>query len=209
MADYDTIVARVIDETLKFAQDSTLRPVKQTKGITIHAGNIEGIPETLFRATGEIDASPERVVLFVRPGPDTMRAKWDSSSKSMSLVQQVSDTVSIIRTITHSAMMGLISARDFVDLSVLRKLDGTDDWICAAQSVEHPDTPHEHGLVRGHNYPCGFWIQSIDGGKRTRFTYVLHTSLRGSLSTSLVESALPGAQISFFEEVKKALTKYP
>ncbi len=60
----------------------------------------------------------------------------------------------VARSATHSAAMGLISSRDFVDLIMIKRYD---DGIVTtnSKSIQRKDCPPKEGFVRGTNYNGG------------------------------------------------------
>ncbi len=61
----------------------------------------------------------------------------------------------VVRTVTPSAAMGLISAREFIDLMMFRHEEDGESAVTAGISIEYPGYPITADLVRGKNFPCG------------------------------------------------------
>ncbi|MGH0135423.1 UNVERIFIED_CONTAM: hypothetical protein FKN15_015330 [Acipenser sinensis] len=91
-----------------------------------------------YKGEGIINGSPEKVWMCLKPVPDGLRVKWDNNVKKFELIQSIDDVqelfvfsthvqeVSVCRTVTPSAAMGIISPRDFVDVVLVKRYeDGT------------------------------------------------------------------------------------
>lgn len=159
---------------------------------------------TLYRVEGEVDADPEQVFFFIDPTPSGPRSKWDKAIKELQVIDTVDTNLTVVRTITHSAFGGLISARDFTDLVVNEK---TDEYLAtSAEAIQHPGCLPQSEFVRGRNYPCSITCNRVPGDpKKTRIVSYIQTDLGGMLPKALVESALPSNQVDFFSALRKAL----
>lgn len=158
----------------------------------------------LYRVEGEINADPELVFSFVDPSPSGPRSKWDKAIKELQTVEKVDSNISIVRTITHSAFGGLISARDFTDLVVNEK---TNEYLATnAEGIQHNECVPQTEFVRGRNYPCAIICYRVPGeSNKTKVVSYIQTDLGGMLPKSLVENALPSNQVDFFSALRKAL----
>jgi len=158
----------------------------------------------LYRVEGEVNAEPSLVFSYIDPNPNGSRSKWDKAIKELQVVETIDSEVSVVRTITHSAFGGLISARDFTDLVINEK---TDDYLSTnAEGVQHPGCLPASEFVRGKNYPCAIICFRIPGEpKKTKVVSYIQTDLGGMLPKSLVENALPSNQVDFFSALRKAL----
>ncbi|XP_013394480.1 stAR-related lipid transfer protein 5-like [Lingula anatina] len=135
--------------------------VKKGKDVTVYCRSSTEFQGNIYKAEGTVDAKPEKVFEYVEPKPDGLRPKWDKAIKAVDTIEKIEEGLSVMRTCTHSAAMGLISPRDFLDLCLTVK---NENSICTvAGSIEHPDCPVEPKYVRGTNHPCGICCFRIDG----------------------------------------------
>ncbi|KAM9093026.1 stAR-related lipid transfer protein 5 isoform 1-T1 [Megaptera novaeangliae] len=83
-------------------------------------------PGNLYRGEGIVNGTPEQVWDCVKPLAGTLRDKWDENVNSFEIIESITDTQCVSRTTTPSAVMKLISPRDFVDLVLVKTYeDGT------------------------------------------------------------------------------------
>ncbi|NXJ04659.1 STAR5 protein, partial [Odontophorus gujanensis] len=162
------------------------------------AGNV-------YRAEGTVPAHPLHVWECIKPVAGGLRTKWDQSVKDFEVVEAVSDTVSVCRTTTPSALMKVISPREFVDVVLIRQFeDGT--MLSAATNVEHPLCPPQPNFVRGYNYPCGCFCIPLPGEPdRTQLLSFFQTDIGGYLPQTVVDSFIPASIAGFYSNLTKAV----
>ncbi|XP_078800969.1 stAR-related lipid transfer protein 5 [Oryzias latipes] len=161
-------------------------------------------PGKLYKGEGLISASPDRVWECLKPEPDGLRVKWDANVKKFQLLEEMSQDVSVCRTVTPSAAMGIIAPRDFVDVIAVRRYeDGT--FSSNATNVVHPSCPPQPGFVRGFNHPCGCFCVPVAGEpNRTQVLSFFQTDLGGLLPRSVVDSFFPSSMMDFYGNLTKA-----
>ncbi|XP_066094460.1 stAR-related lipid transfer protein 5 isoform X2 [Saccopteryx bilineata] len=118
-------------------------------------------------------------------------------------------TLCVTRTATPSAVMNLISPRDFVDLVLVKTYkDGTISSNAA--HLEHPSYPPQPGYVRGRNHPCGCFCEPVLGEpNKTRVVTFFQTDLSGLLPQSVVDAFFPRSMAGFYANLQKALRRTP
>uniref|UniRef100_A0A7M4FH03 StAR related lipid transfer domain containing 5 n=1 Tax=Crocodylus porosus TaxID=8502 RepID=A0A7M4FH03_CROPO len=112
-------------------------------------------------------------------------------------------TVSICRTTTPSALMRLISPRDFVDVVLTKQYeDGT--LASTATNIEHVLCPPQPSYVRGFNYPCGCFCIPVPGEPdKTQLLSFFQTDLGGYLPQTVVDSFFPSSMVGFYSSLTK------
>ncbi|KAJ8304894.1 hypothetical protein KUTeg_018477 [Tegillarca granosa] len=194
--------------------EDSWKPVKEGKNFKI-----------LYRKSSEFDGY---IVVFdyVEPLPDGQRLKWDKTMKSIEILKQIDSDLRINRACTHSAAMGLISPRDFVDLIQIKE---TDEYISTnavsvdnekpednshvrgwnyhtAVSIECDEFPPEKKFVRGWNYCCGIVVFKISNDpNKCKLVSLIQPDIKGMLPKSLVDSTIPSSMTDFFTQLTKAL----
>ncbi|RXM92406.1 StAR-related lipid transfer protein 5 [Acipenser ruthenus] len=123
--DYRHIANTVADNLLNYSKDeSGWKMCKKTNAILACFPLSPLHPR--YKGEGIINGSPEKVWTCLKPVPDGLRVKWDNNVKKFELIQSIDDEVSVCRTVTPSAAMGIISPRDFVDVVLVKRYeDGT------------------------------------------------------------------------------------
>ncbi|KAH9518337.1 StAR- lipid transfer protein 5 [Bulinus truncatus] len=147
----------------------------------------------LYRGHAEYNCSKEVLFKYLDPlNEESLRTKWDKDIRKVNLLKQVNPDITIIRSLTNSAAMGLISPRDFVDIILTIK---TDDCISTnGRSIEYDECPHDKDYVRGWNYPCGMMCINIpEKPGSTRLMTFIQPDIKGSIPKTLMDSALPAS----------------
>ncbi|XP_068415025.1 stAR-related lipid transfer protein 5 isoform X2 [Eschrichtius robustus] len=117
-------------------------------------------------------------------------------------------TQCVSRTTTPSAVMKLISPRDFVDLVLVKTYE--DGTISSnATSVEYLLCPPKPGYVRGFNHPCGCFCGPLPGEPdKTSLVTFFQTDLSGYLPQGVVDSFFPRSMAGFYANLQKAVKKF-
>uniref|UniRef100_A0A3P9QG38 StAR related lipid transfer domain containing 5 n=1 Tax=Poecilia reticulata TaxID=8081 RepID=A0A3P9QG38_POERE len=128
-----------------------------------------------------------------------------SVCESISLSSIFVQDISICRTVTPSAAMGIIAPRDFVDVILVKQYE--DGSISSnATNVIHPSCPPHPGYVRGFNHACGCICIPISGEPRkTEVSSFFQTDLGGLLPRSVVDSFFPSSMTEFYSNLAKAV----
>lgn len=184
--------------------DDGWKQAKKSDEVTVWGKSSPHWNGMLYRAESVLPADPETVFRYIDPLPGSVREKWDKAIKELQIVERMGDDLKLLRTITHSAFGGIISSRDFTDLSLTVK---TDEFIATmSQGVDHPDCPSSSDYVRGINYPCALICFKIpDNPNQTRLITYNQSDLGGMLPKAIVETALPSNMMNFFTCVKTAM----
>ncbi|XP_052795322.1 stAR-related lipid transfer protein 5-like isoform X1 [Mya arenaria] len=199
-------VAKILQDYYKDKDGWTLS--KKTKdGASISYRHSKEFDGYLYKGECMFDAPPATVFRYVDPLPDSAREKWDSNMKKIETLEWLQkDKLRINRACTASAMMGLISPRDFVDLILNKE---TDSYLSTnAVSIRYSKCAEEKKYVRGWNYPCGLICEKVEGEpNKTKLVSLIQPDIGGMLPRTMVDSAIPSSMTSFFSELKEALKK--
>ncbi|KAM9093027.1 stAR-related lipid transfer protein 5 isoform 2-T2 [Megaptera novaeangliae] len=165
-------------------------------------------PGNLYRGEGIVNGTPEQVWDCVKPLAGTLRDKWDENVNSFEIIESITDTQCVSRTTTPSAVMKLISPRDFVDLVLVKTYE--DGTISSnATSVEYLLCPPKPGYVRGFNHPCGCFCGPLPGEPdKTSLVTFFQTDLSGYLPQGVVDSFFPRSMAGFYANLQKAVKKF-
>ncbi|XP_059976691.1 stAR-related lipid transfer protein 5 isoform X2 [Lagenorhynchus albirostris] len=153
----------VAEKMLQYRRDeSGWKICREGNGVSVSWRPSVEFPGNLYRGEGIVNGTPEQVWDCVKPLAGTLRDKWDENVNSFEIIESITDTQCVSRTTTPSAVMKLISPRDFVDLVLVKTYE--DGTISSnATSVEHLLCPPKPGYVRGFNHPCGCFCGPLPG----------------------------------------------
>ncbi|XP_007943285.1 stAR-related lipid transfer protein 5 [Orycteropus afer afer] len=199
----------VAEKLLLYRRDTTgWKICREDNGVSVSWRPSVEFPGNLYRGEGIVCGSPEKVWDCVKPVTGGLREKWDENVSHFEIIENITDTLCVSRTSTPSAVMKIISPRDFVDLVLVRKYE--DGTISAnATNVEHPLCPPKPGYVRGFNYPCGSFCEPVPGEpNKTHMVTFFHTDLSGYLPQTVVDSFFPRSMARFYVNLQKAVEKF-
>ncbi|KAG7327396.1 hypothetical protein KOW79_009002 [Hemibagrus wyckioides] len=204
--DYEEKANSVADRLLSYRKDeSGWKICKKTNDVVVYWRPSSEFPGNVYKGEGIVNGSPQKVWECLKPDPNGLRLKWDNNVKKFELLEQVSTDITVCRTVTPSAAMGVISPRDFVDVILVKQYeDGT--ITSNATHVSHPTCPPQPGYVRGFNHPCGCICVPVPGeAGKTQLISFFQTDLGGLLPRSVVDSFFPGNMTEFYTNLTKAV----
>ncbi|XP_022100820.1 stAR-related lipid transfer protein 5-like isoform X2 [Acanthaster planci] len=204
--DYTDEAERMAQRVYELYSDSDWKVAKTSKDIRILYKKSAEFDGYVYRAECTLDASPERILKYILPTPKGLRGKWDKNVKESEVIEHINKDLIVARSATHSAAMGLISSRDFLDLIYVKRYP-TNNMVCThSKSIKRKDCPPRDGFVRGTNYHGGTFCVPVDGeSNRTRVVNMVQSDLGGMLPQTLVDSALPSNLVDFFVDLDNAL----
>ncbi|XP_025077637.1 stAR-related lipid transfer protein 5-like [Pomacea canaliculata] len=159
----------------------------------------------LYRGQSEYNCPKETLFEYVDPLPEpSPRLRWDKAMKKIEVIRRIDENLRINHTATNSAAMGLISPRDFVD--AVLKIKGEKIISTNGISIICPECPPKDKYVRGWNYHCGLMcIENSERPQQTKLMTFIQPDIRGMLPRSLVDSAIPGSMVDFFNNLRACL----
>jgi hypothetical protein len=204
--EWQKVATEILDRIRGFrADNSDWKTAKESTEANVWYKTSTDWKGNIYKTEGILEADPETVFHYINPTtPDSPRNKWDKHIKERQILEQPQTNVFVMRTVTHGAVGGLVSARDFVDVVLVEK---NDQFLAtAAKSISYPDAPASSDCVRGTNYPSAIICGRIDGSPdKTLLTTYIQSDIGGMLPQSIVEQALPSSQLGFVAALTQAL----
>ncbi|XP_039858066.1 stAR-related lipid transfer protein 5 isoform X1 [Simochromis diagramma] len=158
-----------------------------------------------YKGDGIVNGTPEKVWECLKPVPNGLRVKWDNNVKRFEVLEQITEDISICRTVTPSAAMGIIAPRDFVDVILIKQYEDGSISSNATNTI-HPSCAPQSGYVRGFNHPCGCICVPVSGEpNKTQVLTFFQTDLGGYLPRSVVDSFFPSSMAEFYSNLAKSV----
>ncbi|XP_018427991.1 PREDICTED: stAR-related lipid transfer protein 5 [Nanorana parkeri] len=204
--DYTEVARSAADRLQAYRTDPTgWKQCKKTGDVAVYWRPSSEFTGNLYKGEGIVAGKPEHVWHCLKPEPGGLRVKWDSNVEDFQLLETVTEDISICRTVTPSAAMGIIAPRDFVDVVLIKSYE--DGSIASnATNVEHESCPPQRHFVRGFNHHCGCFCVPIPGEpEKTQVLSFFQTDLSGYLPRSVVESFFPYSMTQFYSNLTKAV----
>ncbi|XP_034148480.1 steroidogenic acute regulatory protein, mitochondrial [Esox lucius] len=158
----------------------------------------------VFRLETVFDATPEeihRVLWKVEEMP-----QWNPSIKNIKVLKQAGPETMVTHEVSAETAGNLIGQRDFLSV---RHFCRQDSCIYLGGAATHLEVfPPQKGFVRAEDGPTGIVIEPLDSDTgRSRFTWLLNMDVKGWLPKSIVNQALPRAQVDFIRHLRRRLAE--
>ncbi|KAM9318250.1 stAR-related lipid transfer protein 5 isoform 2-T2 [Pholidichthys leucotaenia] len=135
--DYEDKVRLVADSLMSYRREETgWKVCKKSNDVIVSWRSSSEFPGNVYKGEGIVSGSPEKVWECLKPVPNGLRVKWDSNVKKFELLEQITKDISVCRTVTPSAALGIIAPRDFVDVVLVKQYEDG-----AISSNENPTKP--------------------------------------------------------------------
>uniref|UniRef100_A0A672PCF9 START domain-containing protein 1 n=1 Tax=Sinocyclocheilus grahami TaxID=75366 RepID=A0A672PCF9_SINGR len=155
----------------------------------------------VFRLEAELNASPEELhdILFFRMEEIH---EWNPSIKRIKVLKHVGRNAMVTHEVSVEMAGNLIGQRDFLNVRYSSKSESCVYFGGAATRME--SLPPQPGFVRAEDGPTCIILQPLqDRPDRSRFIWLLNMDIRGWLPQSLVNKALPQAQVDFTKHLRQ------
>nr|XP_039261039.1 stAR-related lipid transfer protein 5-like [Styela clava] len=212
MAFYELQASKIEAEVMKYHIDTQSWTSMQPRdGMSIAYRKSPHFNGHLYKFECVIDAPDDAIYDVMRPPLiREERLRWDNSVKDFQCIRNISDEMMIGIFITHSAGMGMISSREFLDLYYFKKHIPSDDaefdrisWILAG-NIEVAERPITSKYVRAHNHPTGYAVRRYKNNpNKSNLCLYINVDIGGMIPRSLIERFLPSQQVLYIESVKK------
>ncbi|XP_076808752.1 stAR-related lipid transfer protein 5-like isoform X1 [Clavelina lepadiformis] len=221
METYSSKVKQLVKEVLNIQRNKTGWTFwKNENAVDIYYKPSSYFNGNMYKFVTEIDGPHDMVYDVMKPpSSPEISMEWDKSIQSYELIKTISTDVFIGRVTTFPAVLGLISAREFLNLYVLKTFSdfsestqinskyGKVSWIFA-ESIALPESPETKDYVRVANYPGGFAIvENKKNPSKSMVETFINCDIGGMLPRSLIEAALPSQQILYIQGVKAEVKK--
>jgi len=129
--------------------------------------------------------------------------KWNSTLTEARVAKNCGDGVKVSYSVTTEGGGGIVSARDFVyGIKSLIRPDGVH--VMGGMSVEIAEVPEKKEYVRAWHGPSCQILQPIEGeANKCKFVWLMDCDYKGMILSSIVELAMPVAQLQMVDCIKK------
>ncbi|XP_034414838.1 steroidogenic acute regulatory protein, mitochondrial [Cyclopterus lumpus] len=177
--------------------------ITESEGDVICSKVIPGAGK-VFRLEAVLDASMDELydILFVRV--EEMH-QWNPSIQQIKVLKHVGAATIVTHEVSAETAGNLIGQRDF--LCVRHSCKQKSRVYLGGAAIQLESLPPQPGFVRAEDGPTCIIIQPLDGDMgKSRFTWLLNMDVKGWLPKSIVNQALPRAQLDFTRHLRRRLT---
>uniref|UniRef100_A0A8C6TMN1 START domain-containing protein 1 n=1 Tax=Neogobius melanostomus TaxID=47308 RepID=A0A8C6TMN1_9GOBI len=179
--------------------------VKENNGDVICSKVLKG-NKKVFRLEAMLDASVDELYDVLFRKVEEMH-QWNPSIQKIRVLERVGPETVITHEVSAETAPGnLIGQRDF--LSVRHSCKRQAKVYIGGAPVELEAFPPQSGFVRwvADGPTCLVIEQSEESPNRSRLTWLLNMDIKGWLPKSLVNQALPRAQLDFTKHLRRHLS---
>ncbi|XP_073775067.1 steroidogenic acute regulatory protein, mitochondrial isoform X1 [Danio rerio] len=159
----------------------------------------------VFRLEADLDATADELhdILFFRV--EEMH-EWNPSIRRITVLKHVGGNTLVTHEVSAETAGNLIGQRDF--LSVRHSSKSESCVYLGGAATRFESLPPQPGFVRAEDGPTCIILQPLqDAPHRSRFTWLLNMDVKGWLPQSLVNKALPRAQVDFTKHLRRRLAE--
>ncbi|XP_070565892.1 stAR-related lipid transfer protein 6-like [Ptychodera flava] len=207
--DYNAIMDQTIKKLWEYLEDDKdWKHLKTSGDLVVHQKQSDVFDGILYKIERTMNVSPQRNI--------DLSFDWkfmetaDKDAKGIELIERIGgpDNLHIVRTVSDSAMFGLISAREFITMPGVRHYPEKSLRVLAHVSVDHPKCPEDKKFVRGVVYPSGRFVYEIAGQpNKCRLVEFSQNDPKLSVPKMIAEQAAAGIIKSKIDYFNKALEK--
>uniref|UniRef100_A0A3Q3AV33 START domain-containing protein 1 n=1 Tax=Kryptolebias marmoratus TaxID=37003 RepID=A0A3Q3AV33_KRYMA len=177
--------------------------IKESNGDVICSKVIPG-SRTVFRLEAVLEASVDELydLLFVRVEE---MPRWNPSIKHIKVLKQVGPETVVTHEVSAEMAGNLIGQRDF--LTVRHSCKQKFGVYLGGAAIQLESFPPQAGFVRAEDGPTCIVIRPLDkDATKSSFTWLLNVDIKGWLPKSIVNQALPQAQLDFTRHLRRHLS---
>uniref|UniRef100_H3BWB3 START domain-containing protein 1 n=1 Tax=Tetraodon nigroviridis TaxID=99883 RepID=H3BWB3_TETNG len=175
--------------------------ITESNGDVIYSKVMPG-GRRVFRLESVLEAGVDELydILFLRV--EEMH-KWNPSIQQIKVLKHVGSETIVTHEVSAQTAGNLIGQRDFVCVRHSRKYKS--DLYLSGEAIQLESFPPLAGFVRAEDGPSCILLHAL-GAKITHFTWLLNMDVKGWLPKSIVNQALPRAQLDFTQHLRRHLT---
>ncbi|XP_070565891.1 stAR-related lipid transfer protein 5-like [Ptychodera flava] len=207
--DYNGIMDQTIKKLWEYHEDDKdWKHLKTSGDLVIYQKKSDAFDGILYKIERTMNMSPQRNI--------DLSFDWkfmetaDKGVKSIELIEHIGgpDNLHILRSVSDSAMFGLISAREFITMPGVRHYPEKSLHVLAHVSVDHPKCPEDKKFVRGVIYPSGRFVYEIAGEpNKCRLVEYGQNDPKLSIPRIILDQAVPGIIKAKIDHFNTALEK--
>ena len=184
-------VSAALDTAMELAAEEEGWEVsKEQEGAVVKTKkNKEGRRVWLCSATVNVSAG----VLWEKLSDTDNLTSWNNTLTTSKIIKSLSPDVKVTYQITSEGGGGVVSARDFV--YGCKTLIKDKKKMIGGLSVTLEDQPEVGGVVRASHGPGLLIVEDIGEADRCKFVWLMDCDYRGMIPTSIIEIAMPNAQL--------------
>jgi len=158
----------------------------------------------IYRCKARINIPPKLLIAAISDTDSV--TTWNTTLTEAKLLKTLNDECAISYQVTCDGGGGMVSARDFVYAS--KKGYMGEVFVMGGLSVDYKDAPAPSKIVRAVNgVGCQMVTPCAEDQNMCDFLWLMDCDYKGWLPQSVLDIAMPSAQVQFIECIRKMAEK--
>ena len=194
------LVSAALESAMELANEEDGWKVEKEQGEAVVKSKKNKDGRKVWLCTALVDISPKD--MWEKLLDTDNLTSWNTTLTESKTLKKLDGDVKVSYQVTTEGGGGIVSARDFVYGSKTIEKNGT--FSMGGMSVEVADKPEQKGRVRAVHGPGCQMVQPVEGKPgKSNFIWLMDCDYKGMVPSSIIEIAMPSAQLQMIECIKK------
>ncbi|XP_033125166.1 stAR-related lipid transfer protein 5-like [Anneissia japonica] len=205
-ADYQAKADKLCETVDELMSRENWEAVEDKDGVLVERMNSSNYDGYMFKMTFVANMSLSDFMLVTQPkvlGGE--REKWDTEIKGITILEEVTENLKIIRHETTKFGAGIVSPREFVLMVYQKTIPETNTTVQVMESVEHSECREKDDIIRASRYPTGMYVTNDGESSSLKVVVLSQVDMGGLIPMSFFKNLLPFMVVSYPEDLPKYL----
>ena len=194
------LVSAALESAMELAVEEEGWTVEKEQGEATVKSKKNKDGRKVWLCTAMVDISPKD--LWAKLLDTDNLTAWNTTVTESKTIKKLDGDVKVSYQVTSEGGGGIVSARDFVYGFKTLEKDGT--FTIGGMSVEVAEKPEQKGRVRAVHGPGCQIVQAVEGeAGKSKFIWLMDCDYKGMVPNSIIEIAMPSAQLQMIDCIKK------
>ena len=190
------LVSAALESAMELAADDEGWKVEKEQGEATVKSKKNNEGKKVWLCSAVVETSPKD--LWAKLLDTDNLTTWNTTLTESRTIKTLEEGVKVSYQVTAGGGGGIVSPRDFVYGFKTQEENGV--FTMGGLSVEVADQPEQKGCVRAVHGPGCQVIQPVEGEPgRSKFIWLMDCDYKGMLPTSVIEIAMPSAQLQMID----------
>merc|ERR1711936_1411774 len=193
------VVTAALDYAVELSEEEEGWKVEKEEGNAVVKVKKNKEDRKVWLCTATVDIAPK--VLWDKLLDADNLTSWNTTLTQSKTIKKLPGDVKVTYQVTSEGGGGVVSARDFV--YGCKTLVSGNKKIIGGLSVTVEDQPEVKGVVRATHGPGLQIVEDTGEADRCKFVWLMDCDYRGMIPTSIIEVAIPSAQLQMIGCINK------
>ena len=196
----EEMVSAALEYAIELSEEEEGWKVEKEEGDAVVKVKKNKEGRKVWLCTAVVDIAPK--ALWEKLLDTDKLTTWNTTLTESRTIKSLDGDVKVSYQVTAEGGGGVVSARDFVYGSKTLVKDGS--FTMGGMSVEVSEQPEVKGCVRAEHGPGCQRVQPVEGeADKSKFIWLMDCDYKGMIPSSIIEIAMPSAQLQMIECIRK------